>query len=127
MIYSNEKFLSVMTLNLIRKPKFKKCPIRVAEWSTSIGPSRGLQGSYIDPTEDLPRPNRGPLHWPFVGSLHGAFEGEHVKTMLALHSLPSWGQHNKGANYVGPSGAQLKISTRECALVVIITYIGFSN
>ena len=38
MIYSNEKSLSVMTLNLIRKPKFIKCPIRIAEWSTSIRP-----------------------------------------------------------------------------------------
>ena len=51
MIYSNEKSLNVMTLNLIRKPKFKKCTIRVAEWSTSIMPSWGLQGSYTDPTE----------------------------------------------------------------------------
>ena len=70
------------------------------------------EGLYIDPTEGLPGPHREPLYWPFVGKLHGAFEGEHVKTMLALHSLLSWGQHNKGANYVGPSGAQLKISTQ---------------
>ena len=101
-----------MTLNLIRKPKFKKCPIRVAEWSTSIGPSWGLQGSYIVPNEGLPGPHRGPLYWPFVGSLHGVLEGVHVITMLTPHSLLSWGQHNMGTNYMGPSGAQLKIFTR---------------
>ena len=105
MIYTNEKSLSVMTLILIRKPKFKKCPIRVGEWSTSIGPSWGLQGSYIDATEGLPGPHRGPLYWRFAGSLRGAFEGKNVKTMLALHSLPSRGQNNKGANYMGPSGS----------------------
>ena len=38
-----------------------------------------------------------------------------VNRMLALHSLPLWGQHNKGANYVWPRGAQLKMSTRECS------------
>ena len=54
-----------------------------------------------NPTEGLPGPHRGPLYCLCVGSLHGGFEGEHVKTMLALYSLPSWGQHNKGGKLHG--------------------------
>ena len=97
---------------IFSKPKLKKCPIRIAEWSSSIGPSWGLQGSYIDPKGGPTCAPQRSLYWPFVGNLHGAFEGEHVKTMLALHSVTSWGQHNKGENCMGPSRSQLKISTR---------------
>ena len=72
-------------------------------------------------------PYRGPLYWSFVGRLHRAFEGEHVKIMLALYSLPSWGQHNKGANYVGPSGAQLKISTRGFLILALQSLIIYNT
>ena len=51
---------------------FKKCPIRVAEWRTSMGPPWSSPGLYNDPTEGLPEPHIVPLYWPFVGSLHGA-------------------------------------------------------
>ena len=86
MIYFNEKSLSVITLNLTRKPKFKKFSIRVEGWSTSKGPSWGLQGSYIDPTEGLPGPRRGPLYWSFVGSLHGVPRGPTQNFHTHMHN-----------------------------------------
>ena len=108
MIYSNEKSLSVMTKHN-SQTKIKKMPYQGSRMGNFNRAFMGLTGV---------------VYWPYrvLESLHGAFEGEHVKTMLVLYSLPSWGQHNERENYMGPSGAQLKISTR---VLVIWEGIGF--